>query len=118
MLYNFMLGTGVRRAEVIGVTVEDIDWETQGLGLPGRVISEYIPLRTIGKALKQYLKKAKSNRVCFRNRSDKLSPSYISGRSEKQRGYRIEKLHPHITRHTPLPTALKAGWIITDLKKS
>lgn len=122
MLYNFMLGTGVRRAEVIGVTVEDIDWETPGVGVVGKGNKRrYIPIKDdLAKALKQYLEESeiKSGYV-FRNRSgDKLSPSYINWTfREAKEATRIEKLHPHITRHTYATDCVKNGMDVTDLKE-
>lgn len=122
VLFNFMLGSGVRREEVVNIKVEDFNFKKNCVKVTGKGSkTRFVYLgEDVINMIKRYIRSKKITSGYIFLRSDgepitKHSVNKIFESVKEETG--IEKLHPHITRHTYAVESLANGMTLEVLQE-
>jgi integrase/recombinase XerD len=124
LIILIFLDTGIRLSELVNLKIRDIDWERYILFILGKGNKEReVPFgRLVAKALLKYLKwrgEIPGQDYIFVDKfGEKMKPRHIEkiiGEYGKKAG--IEKLHPHLFRHTFALFWIKSGGDIFSLQR-
>ena len=122
-LLEFLVSTGCRLGEVVGLRVDEIDWQQRRvivLGKGNKKREVYFSVRA-KLMLEKYISMRKGGDALFS--SDRFPYAPMGPRSIQKTlakiGKRIHssrKVHPHLLRHTFATTALNSGMDITTIQ--
>jgi len=119
----FLLDTGARASEVVGLTESDFDWHTHTALLRGKGAKDRrVPFSALtAKALQRYALKArtKQSTAFFQSEEGQFLTRWGLGQLCRRLGERSQiSLNPHKFRHTFAITYLRAGGTVFALQKS
>ena len=123
-LVEFLVSTGCRLSEVVGIRVNRVDWQRRCVTVLGKGHKErtvYFSVRA-KLMLQEYLSKRKGGDALFASSRAPYAP--MSPRAVEKALQRIgeragvtRRIHPHILRHTFATAALKGGMDLTIIQR-
>lgn len=123
-LVEFLASSGCRLSELLGIRVEQVDWQrrsVQVLGKGGKRRTVYFSVRA-GLMLREYLARRRGGEALFA--SERAPYTALSARSVEAALRRIgeraglaRRVHPHILRHTFATEALRGGMDLTIIQR-
>lgn len=122
-LVEFLVSSGCRLGEVVGIRVDNVDWQGRSvvvLGKGGKERTVYFSVRA-KLMLQEYLARRKGGESLFSSSRAPYGPmtpraveKALQQIGERAGGQR--RVHPHILRHTFASNALNAGMDITIIQ--
>lgn len=122
-LVEFLVSTGCRLSEAVGVRVDAVDWQGRSvvvLGKGGKERTVYFSVRA-KLMLQEYLARRKGGEALFassRAPYEAMKPRAVEKALQKvgERAGEPVRVHPHLMRHTFASNALNAGMDITIIQ--
>lgn len=122
-LVEFLVSTGCRLSEAVGVRVDAVDWQGRSvvvLGKGGKERTVYFSVRA-KLMLQEYLAQRKGGDALFassRAPYEAMKPRAIEKAIQKigERAGEARRVHPHLMRHTFASNALNGGMDITIIQ--
>ncbi len=122
-LVEFLVSTGCRLSEAVGVRVDAVDWQGRSvvvLGKGGKERTVYFSVRA-KLMLQEYLARRKGGEALFassRAPYEAMKPRAVEKALQKvgERAGESVRVHPHLMRHTFASNALNAGMDITIIQ--
>lgn len=122
-LVEFLVSSGCRLGEVVGIRVDAVDWQGRSvvvLGKGGKERTVYFSVRA-KLMLQEYLARRRGGEALFassRTPYEAMKPRAVERALQKigERTGEHRRVHPHILRHTFASNALNAGMDITIIQ--
>lgn len=128
LILSILYATGLRRAELINLKINAIDWNNQFIKIMGKRQKERIvPIsKTLLQEIKKYLNlrsrtfpNQKENFLFLTNKGNKLYPKFVYKLVTRYLGLitQKQKRSPHVLRHTFATTLLNNGADLNAIKE-
>lgn len=123
-LLEFLVSSGCRLGEVVGLRVDIVDWQGRSvvvLGKGGKERTVYFSVRA-KLMLQEYLARRKGGEALFASSRAPYGPMQARALEKAlqkigERAGEPMRVHPHLMRHTFATTALNAGMDITIIQR-